>query len=409
MSTALDIEVEDQLDEETLSSENEDEQFEVPEGFEHAFDMAGLLLGLSEEVPRYDATIDPRWRQPELSIAWQVGDVDHIAAEIIIQGDRIAGRSRLIGVRFQGSKRRQRVLLHHGAEENFIVIVGGVEIRLCTQNEETWTIATSDLFDDDSLSTMTIPPDEIIWSKPKRTRGNVRGFSPDSHERYCDRLDERLPDPRYLAGRLIWASLSPDMRRPASHIRWQKEQLEAATKRISKENGVWILLRVGFAPQSENWRPHFHPFIVMPLNYSVEKCLLLSAKLKREFDKEWRRINGFGIMQDGWKLKKDAEGVEQAIEYAKQYETHDKAYGEWGRPWHEYGERPAVATHRITVTAPQMQRVWAALSTLKGSKAHPWACNFTFDDVDPKLVLMLLLRVGVVLPQELLDLYRDGP
>jgi hypothetical protein len=186
-------------------------------------------------------------------------------------------------------------------------------------------------------------------------------------------------------------------------------QLKNVTKLLAERYGAWILFRLGFAPGTMNWRPHSHLLIVLPLDISLERCQLLSITLKREFNRAWRVINGHGIMADGWKLKEDMAGVERAISYAKRHETHDQAWGEWDRPWHEYGDPPEIPEHRIEVTAKQMQQVWAALCRYKGKAAHPWACNFTFDDVDPKLFLMLLLRVGVPLSQELIDLYRGVP
>jgi hypothetical protein len=393
----------------TSSSTMNVKEIEVSEGCEDAYKRAGILLSLANEVPRYDATIKPKWRESELSVAWRLSDFDSIAAELTLQGDRISGRSQLVGPRFQNAKRYPRFLRCEEQEQRFNIIVNGIEILyLYPESVETLTLNRTELLlDDEVLSTMTIPPQDICWMKIKRTRGSCRGYSLDSHKNLCQCLDERLPSTECLVGRVVFATFAPVMSRSASHIKLQMNQLKKTTKKLAKKYGIWILFRLGFAPKSKNWKPHFHLFIVMPLGYTVERCRLLSAKLRREFDREWRKINCFGIMKGGWKLKSDEISVNKAIDYVKRHETHEKAYGSWDRPWIEFGDHTVEPTHRITVSATQMKKVWAAICHYKGIAAHPWACNFAIDYVDPKLLLMLLIRVGVTLPQELIDFYLD--
>ena len=381
----------------------------IPTGYEEEYELAGALLAEGGAVPRYDAAIDSRWRRPELSIAWEYEDYDHIGAEVIIRGERVEGRSRLVGPRFMRATRRSSANLPSG-NIRWAVLSGGLHVRIDPRAcEETWTVAhDNEMSHDPMTSTMTERGGEVGW-RSTRTRGKCRGYSADSHEGLCEKLSKRLPPKELLVGRTIWATLSPNMNRPADHIKWQIAELKKVAKELAEKYGIWILFRLGFAPDSKNWKPHVHLFIVLPLVASRERCRILSWMLKRDFDRAWRDLNGYGIMTGGWRLKEDQDSVEQAIQYAKQHETHEKAWGEWDRPWREFGAPPEIPEYHVEVTADQMQRVWAALCRYKGRAAHPWACNFSFDDVDTKLVLMLLLRVGVPLSQEVIDLYRGVP
>jgi hypothetical protein len=393
----------------TYFSDVDCKEFELPGDYEEAYDLAGTLLQLDNEIPRYQANINPKWREAELSVAWRLSDYNSIAAEITLRGDRISGRSKLVGPRFHQSKRYPRLRQNQEQYQRFSIIVDDTEIMyLYPESVETFTLNRTELLlDDEMLSTMTMLPQDLYWPKNTRTRGNCRGYSLDSHENLCKRLDERLPGTECLVGRVILATLSPVMSRSAAQIKLQMNQLKKTTKQLAKKYGVWILFRLGFGSKSQNWKPHSHLFIVMPLGYTVEQCRILSAKLRKEFDREWRKINHFGIMKDGWKLKSDEKSVNKAIYYLKRHETHEKAYGSWDRPWIEFGDITIDSAYRISVSAPQMKKVWAALCHYQGIAEHPWACNFKINNVDPKLLFMLLLRVGVSLPQELIDFYLD--
>src|SRR5690606_37770094 len=106
-----------------------------------------------------------------------------------IRGERVEGRSRLVGPRFMQSARRTRVILPMGSARWVVMLPGGVAVHLDQDfHEGTGTIPPDNQENQDPLtSTITVSPLEPCWTST-RTRGKCRGFSNDSHVGLCKKL-----------------------------------------------------------------------------------------------------------------------------------------------------------------------------------------------------------------------------
>lgn len=340
------------------------EQDRAPQGYEQVYETAGLLLDIAtEEIPRYDGYVEDFWQKSALCEAIELQQDLFVASRISLTGDYVEVQNSYVGPRLGPAAYREHVV----------------------DDEETPS-----------------PP------SPRR-RGPCAGFSKESHENLCSLVEKRLPHHGILVGRLIHITASPDMSRPVSRIQEQRDEFKELLDELEDRFGVYFISRIGFSPKSGNKKPHFHALGVLPFDRSLEVCALLSNKLRIEFDKGWRVINGHGIQKEGWKLKTDLAAVENAIRYFTEHETHDEAKGQYKRPWHEHGTPPEIPTDTWTLTPRQMRRVWSAICTYYGKNEHQYACNFKLSDVDPRLLLMLLKRVGVRVTEEQLERYRYGP
>ncbi|MBI1291664.1 hypothetical protein GC173_10540 [bacterium] len=368
MSTVLDIDVEDQHDDDTFASNSDPDadtnHDPAPEGYEAAYKSAALLLEIADDdIPRYDGYIEDYWQKSSLCEAIELKQDLFVACSISLTGNHVEVANTYVGPKF-------------GPAADGEHLVGG--------------------------------DDEDHASKPRR-RGPCGGFSQASHKNLCDRVEMRLPHHGFLVGRLIHITASPDMSRSVSRIQEQRDEFKELLDDLAEKFGIYFISRIGFSPRSGNTKPHFHAFAVLSLDKNLEACAILSNVLRIEFDREWRAINGHGIQKEGWKLKTDLDAVENAIRYFTEHETHDEAKGHYKRPWHEHGTPPEVPTDTWTVTPGQMRKIWSAICTYYGKREHQFACSFRLADVDPRLLLMLLKRVGVRVTDDQLERYRYGP
>ncbi|CAN5500683.1 hypothetical protein BH09SUM1_BH09SUM1_01060 [soil metagenome] len=368
MGAALAIPEDVQIDNDTKVSaslpEAENEPDLAPEGYEEVYETACILLDIADDaIPRYDGYVEDFWRKSALCEAIDLEQDIFVASRISLTGDCVEVQNSYVGPRFGPAVDREHV-------------VG--------ENE-------------------TAPP------PPPRRRGLCAGYSKDSHQNLCALVGKRLPHNGILVGRLIHITASPDMNRPVSRIQEQRDEFKDLLDDLAEKFGIYFISRIGFSPRSGNKKPHFHALGVLPLDKNLGACTNLSNVLRTEFDRGWRAINGHGIQKEGWKLKTDLDAVENAIRYFTEHETHDEATGHYKRPWHEHGRPPEIPTDTWMVTPRQMRKVWSAICTYYGKSEHQFACNFNLSDVDPRLLLMLLKRIGVRVTDDQLERYRYGP